>query len=422
MQTVSALEYYEKFHCIGSDCQDTCCAGWSVPVDRLTYQRYLSSEDPVLKPIIQLALHREATVDAGDDSRFGVMRMRSDKTCHFLQEDKLCAIQRRLGEEALSDTCRIFPRYFNQFGEQREYALGISCPEAARLILLPSAPLKFIALEVASPSKPFTNRRFPRQGTGDPKQIEVLNDFRALIIAVLQCREMGMGARMMLLGWLLEDASVIVESESFGHASELVPVLQSVAAMLARPEDLEKQFAQIPKDTARKLQAMAHFIGQTLLTNISPRYRECLMAASEGLLGGASVADSADAGEELLAHFQDNYTRYFQPFMRENAHIFEHYLVNMVITQLFPFVGGDYLSLYRKLVFNLAILQLLLVGIAAKHKGLSEAWVIQLFQSFSRKSDHNLKHLDTLLDALQVGEKDSFAQIMWMLQEVTPVL
>ena len=34
------LTYAERFRCIGSACEDTCCQGWSVPVDQAAYEKY----------------------------------------------------------------------------------------------------------------------------------------------------------------------------------------------------------------------------------------------------------------------------------------------------------------------------------------------------------------------------------------------
>ena len=40
--------YAENFHCIGSACEDTCCRGWSVPIEKATYEdvavRFLAAD------------------------------------------------------------------------------------------------------------------------------------------------------------------------------------------------------------------------------------------------------------------------------------------------------------------------------------------------------------------------------------------
>ena len=94
--------------------------------------------------------------------------------------------------------------------------------------------------------------------------------------------------------------------------------------------------------------------------------------------------------------------------------------MNQVITRLFPFTRGTPLDLYREMVFNLSILQVLLVGMAAQGQGLDEGRVLQLFQSFARKSDHNRGYLGKLLESLQATEQDSFVHVMWLLKESAP--
>ena len=34
-----AARYVARFACIGPACEDTCCSGWSIPVDRDHYRR-----------------------------------------------------------------------------------------------------------------------------------------------------------------------------------------------------------------------------------------------------------------------------------------------------------------------------------------------------------------------------------------------
>lgn len=414
MRNISVPDYYKKFKCIGPQCEDTCCSGWVVSIDRDAYYKYKKNKHKELVPLFQLAVSKNTSSSA--DSNFGLMKMKPDGSCHFQQEDKLCAIQKNLGAQALSQTCKIYPRYPNQFGAQRENSLGISCPEAARLVLLNPEPMRFslIASETATDDPSFTSYRFPLQSDGDPAQIAVLNDFRAVIIAILQLREISVGARVMVLGFLLEDVDKIISSEAFVHASELSPTLSSFASMLSHPAELEAQFAQIQPNIPRKLEIMTQLIAQSLTVGASARFKACLLAAAEGL--DVDKADGTAIEGDLLSKYAESYRTFYKPFFQDREFIFENYLVNQVISRLFPFTRGTYLDLYRELIFNFSIVQVLLVGMAAKHKGLDESLVIQLFQSFARKSDHNRNHLDTLVGSLRMDTQDSFVHVMWLLR------
>jgi lysine-N-methylase len=265
-----------------------------------------------------------------------------------------------------------------------------------------------IAPEATIDDSTFTSYRFPSQNDGDPEQMATLHDFRAVIVTLLQYRAICLGARLMVLGFLLEDADKIVNSEKFAHASELIPVLETYLGMLDHPEQIEVQFASINPDSARKIELVSKFIERSLTDKTSERFKECLQDAVDGL--GA-------AGGNLLEKYTHSHTAYYRPFMGDKEYIFENYLVNQVITRLMPFTRRTYLDQYRELVCNLAVIQVLLTGIAAKHQGLDEAQVIRLFQTFARHSNHNSAHLDNLIASLRAGQQDSFVHVMWMLKQ-----
>ena len=415
MENISAPSYYVNFSCIGPDCEDTCCSGWMVSIDSATYDKYDTNTHPDLAPLFRLALKKNP--DPGSDNDFGFLAMKPDGACHFQQEDRLCAIQKNLGAPALSTTCKLYPRYINQFGAQREHALGISCPEAARLVLLNPEPMQFqmFARDAAVDDGSFTSYRFPMQGDGDPAQIAVLNDFRAVIVGILQYRDLSLGARMMLLGVLLEEADKVVTTETFVHASELSPVLSAVVGMLARPAVLQAQFEQIPSNMSRKLAIVTSLTAQLLEGRTSVRLRECLLAAVEGL--DAVPTDGGAPYEGCVEKYLRNYQTHYLPFFQDKQYIFENYLVNQVVTRLFPFTRGTYLELYRELTFRLSALTMLLVGMAAKHEGLDERLVVQLFQSFARKVDHNGRLLGALHESFKADSKTPFFDVMWLLKE-----
>lgn len=122
----------------------------------------------------------------------------------------------------------------------------------------------------------------------------------------------------------------------------------------------------------------------------------------------------------MLHKYAENYAAFYRPFFQNKEYIFENYLVNQIFTRLFPFTRGSYLNLYRELVGNLSVIQVLLVGIAAKNKGLNETMVIQLFQTFARNSNHNSGHLENLIMSLHSDLQDSFVHVMWMLKDTKP--
>ena len=120
--------YFDDFRCIASACPDSCCKEWDVLVDPQSASRYRSLPGK-LGEDLRNVLHEE-------DGRT-VMTI-TDGRCPMWRRDGLCRIQAELGEAALCDTCREFPRLRHDYGDFLELTLELSCPEAARIIL--SAP------------------------------------------------------------------------------------------------------------------------------------------------------------------------------------------------------------------------------------------------------------------------------------------
>jgi lysine-N-methylase len=52
-------QYAKAFRCIGSECEDTCCHGFDVPIDKATYEKYQTL--PSFKPLMDqhLGAHHE---------------------------------------------------------------------------------------------------------------------------------------------------------------------------------------------------------------------------------------------------------------------------------------------------------------------------------------------------------------------------
>ena len=117
--------YYDLFRCAAGACPDSCCHEWEVQVDEDSVRRYLALTGP-LGDALREALRKEN----------GQMRMTlREGRCPMWRSDGLCRIQAELGEDALCQVCRTFPRLCHDYGDFRERMLEMSCPEAAKWIL-----------------------------------------------------------------------------------------------------------------------------------------------------------------------------------------------------------------------------------------------------------------------------------------------
>jgi len=58
MRPILIPEYFEEFSCIGGACEDTCCAGWNITVDKKTYQNYRKVKHPEISEKLQRYVKR----------------------------------------------------------------------------------------------------------------------------------------------------------------------------------------------------------------------------------------------------------------------------------------------------------------------------------------------------------------------------
>lgn len=118
--------YYAQFQCVAADCPDSCCKDWAVQIDPQTAECYRALPGALGDTL------RSAISEKNDDI---ILELTPDGRCPMWRADGLCQLQAELGEGALCQVCRDFPRLRHDYGNFVELGLEMSCPEAARMIL-----------------------------------------------------------------------------------------------------------------------------------------------------------------------------------------------------------------------------------------------------------------------------------------------
>ena len=119
-----APKYYKSFKCIADKCEHSCCVGWEICVDGDTLERY-KRLNGVYGDVVKESISYDG------DPHF---KLCADDRCPHLDDQGLCKIISNFGEGYLCDICREHPRFYN-YTDVAEVGLGMSCREAARIIL-----------------------------------------------------------------------------------------------------------------------------------------------------------------------------------------------------------------------------------------------------------------------------------------------
>src|SRR5579862_3256125 len=139
-------QHYDTFRCIGAECEDTCCDGWGVTVDRKTYDKYQNCGDPELRSSFRDLVTINTAATSNDD--YAMFKL-TETHCPFLAQG-LCSIQTKLGEDYLSDTCATYraPRQRALYcwtqircGSRRRTRMGITFVPATYLSPIRQTPV-----------------------------------------------------------------------------------------------------------------------------------------------------------------------------------------------------------------------------------------------------------------------------------------
>ena len=117
--------YYKKFKCIGGDCEDSCCIGWDIDIDKTTFKQYFKVQDKEMKTMFQKNVHNNQYCTSPDVD-YGRVKLKKGKRCPFLDDNNLCIIYSNIGEEYLSNVCTCYPRLINKIDDFYEISLDVA--------------------------------------------------------------------------------------------------------------------------------------------------------------------------------------------------------------------------------------------------------------------------------------------------------
>jgi lysine-N-methylase len=387
--------YFDAFRCIGSTCEDTCCVGWIVHVDKPTYDKYQSCSSPEVGPSLRTLITINEKGSSEDDYAKIVF---NEAGCPFLSEG-LCSIQQRLGEEYLSNMCATYPRVMNRAGEVLQRSLDLSCPEAARVALLNPKPMEFDELEFKDNGS-IRLANIPSLDTASVKNSlepdRFFRDVRRLVISLLQNRSYPISKRLFALGCL---CAKLDETQMRGADEDALNAIQRYIDGL-NDGVLDDLLAKCSgHSAAAQLELVLDLIVARISSGSNPRrFLECYQEFMSGIQW-----TSKSTMDEIGARCAEARSQQYVPFMSRHEHLLEHYLVNYAHRTLFPFglpesnqrLADDRLpspiaGQYMLMIAHYAITKTLLIGMAGFHKSaFGVEHVIKLIQSCTKTFEHS---------------------------------
>ncbi len=414
---VSAPTYAAQFACIGGACPQTCCAGWSVDIDKSNYKeiKKIKASPGLMKKISQ---HIRPVEGSTSTTQYARVQMLADESCPMLNEAKLCDIQSELGEELLSKTCRFYPRSINALPQRREMYLTLSCPEAARLCLTQTAEWAHQDLDTHVPKgKPIPVRVLG----GDMQQVQtqvLLNSFdllRDFMLYCIQYQGAPLWHRIMVVGLTLKKITSAT-TEQWMQKDFIEGVILPIKLDLitgAFSAELEQNIDMTGKSTmqARFIQAMTDLRVMMIAPHkkqlFSPQFSELVMRSFD-----AYNQLAQENKETVQAHLSEA----LAGFEAQAPRFFENYLCNAVGKDSSLFCDPAQLEkVWLKISLRLALLRFYLKGLSASPQGLSLDEAIRMVYTFSKVIEHNSLYEKTVSDLLKEEQMDGMASVAIML-------
>ncbi len=382
-----------------------------MPIDRAAYERYhalpIDGPNAALRAQIVGAIQPAPTpADGSEPKPFATMRMNERNECPLFTADRLCGIQKAVGEKYLSHACDIYPRLVHTKGLD-EMALSLSCPEAARLVL--TSPDLLAANSATAPENQTSNDAAPL-----PRHYW---EIRTAVLNLIRNRAYPLWQRMFLLSIFCRRLDAITDQSDSILQSFLSDFESTVTSgnLRAAMDQLSANREEAQADRDAQLDIVLRLAGMMLhKSNVRPRFQQAISWFTAGIGNGPG-----STLQSLAAHYARADAQYFEPYTRHNPAVLENYLINTIFRCQFPWgkegmtvdsaqetqapraTGNSLSREFLKLAAQFVLMRGLLIGAAgAEREGFSAAQVVLVVQAASKHFEHHPDFLNMAHDLL----------------------
>ncbi len=421
-------KYMNRFKCIGPECEDVCCQWWNVPVDQEHFNRYQTEfqNSPAMKKIKDDYIEELSPQNQQPDS-FGRIKMKDDGVCPFLSDDKLCDIQKNYGEDMLPNICATFPRLASMVDYRLELTGTLSCPEIARLCLLPSDAME---LEGFNPNT-LPRQRFDQnlvKNNNDP-YTTYFDDVRDTIQTLMSNQEFSVDVRMLAI------ASFANQVTPFFHKNCRVlnsnELLQQIKIVTEKSflTDLQSKIEQVKPTDEKIISLILTILVERLQKQHTLPFRKLVL---NGLMsyemesGNQAYPDLSNVNlkvshSELAVYYNQRKQKWMSAFGERIEQYFEHYCQNYWFKEWY--VYSQNLSEHMtKLSILIAIIRFLFFSHLSLYQieekiskdtqenliTILDQSAVEAFYIFSRNIEHSKQHIQQIQQTLDKMKVRSF--------------
>ncbi len=384
--------YIDKFQCIGGKCEDNCCIGWDIDIDKETFKRYHKVKDETMKKMFQKNVHNNKFC-TNENLDYGRIKLNKAKRCPFLDDENYCLIQGKFGEDYLSSVCTQFPRVLNKVDDHYEICLDSACPEAARIILSSKEKIDFKESEKSLGKYTMSGVLDTRLSEFKNTPIKYFKEIRDFSIKIIQNRKLNISSRLYVLGDFLNK----LEDLEIHKIKEFI-----------NKYDIEVESKNYKRERMNYAIQVSFFKNVVdSLDIVNETDSDKFKNYTKELLKGYNIKDNNSVIENADEYI-NAFERYAETYIENNSYIFENYFVNFIYNNLFPFSESDYMfEGYIMLLFRYSLMRFYLVGKYIYNEKDSKEDMIEFIQVFIKAVEHDKNYRSEILEYIKENSFDN---------------
>ena len=370
---IRVSEYFKDFKCIASKCEDTCCAGWGIVIDDVTYDRYKNVQGKFGE-----RLRSEIVHEAGEN-----IFVLKGNNCPFLNKEKTCDIYINIGEENLCYTCQQYPRYTEEFGSLREIGISLSCPEAARIMLNNDKKVTFELSEneeVVSSYNDINAQLF----------IELLQS-RNIVMDMLQDRDIDLRKRVALALLFVDE---IQEKIDESEIKEIKSVREKYSDKFFLEELLEKLEEYKDNEGIKYDNIQEYFNVFRDLKHITPN-------DPLGLNDALRYFWQADEDEELYILKHKQFVEYYEDKIYKFENILVYFVFRYFMKAVFDY---DALAKIKTAIISYMMIRELAVVRYIENNEFTDEDMVDIAHTYSKDIEHLEENIEALAELFETNE------------------
>ena len=363
-------EYFKDFKCIASKCEDTCCAGWGIVIDDVTYKNVQGKFGERLRS--------EIVHEAGEN-----IFVLKGNNCPFLNKEKTCDIYINIGEENLCYTCQQYPRYTEEFGSLREIGISLSCPEAARIMLNNDKKVTFELSEneeVVSSYNDINAQLF----------IELLQS-RNIVMDMLQDRDIDLRKRVALALLFVDE---IQEKIDESEIKEIKSVREKYSDKFFLEELLEKLEEYKDNEGIKYDNIQEYFNVFRDLKHITPN-------DPLGLNDVVRYFWQADEDEELYILKHKQFVEYYEDKIYKFENILVYFVFRYFMKAVFDY---DALAKIKTAIISYMMIRELAVVRYIENNEFTDEDMVDIAHTYSKDIEHLEENIEALAELFETNE------------------